>query len=70
MIDRSISDGRAIFVHCFAGLGRTGTVVGCHLQRLGRSTRENVMAVIADLRQGMPIAPEISPHMLEQVSMV
>src|SRR4051812_15832497 len=35
VIDRSVADGNAAFVHCFAGIGRTGTVVGCYLQRHG-----------------------------------
>src|SRR3954467_10040272 len=32
VIDRSISDENAVFVHCWAGRGRTGTVVGCYLK--------------------------------------
>jgi protein-tyrosine phosphatase len=70
LIDHSIADQRAAFVHCFAGIGRTGTVVGCHLRRHQRAKSEDVMARIAELRQAMPIALEISPHALEQVQMV
>ncbi len=70
VIDRAAADGRPVFVHCFGGIGRTGTVVGCHLRRHGRATREDVMAKIAELRQGLAIAREISPHAPEQVLMV
>ena len=63
-------DECATFVHCFAGIGRTGTVVGCHLRRHKRATAGDVMARIAELRQAMPIAVEISPHAAEQETMV
>jgi hypothetical protein len=70
VIDRAVADGRPVFVHCFGGIGRTGTVVGCHLRRCGRATRLDVMARIAELRQGLAIAREVSPHAPEQVLMV
>jgi len=72
LIDRALADGRPVYVHCFGGIGRTGTVVGCHLRRRGRVTREDVMARIAELRQDMAgaMAREVSPHAPEQVLMV
>ena len=65
-----MTDQRPAFVYCFAGIGRTGTVVGCHLRRHQRATPKNVMARISKLRQAMPMALEISPHVEEQVQMV
>ena len=35
-IDRELSDGRMVYVHCWGGIGRTGTVIGCWLKRHGR----------------------------------
>lgn len=34
-IDTAIAAGRCVYVHCRAGIGRTGTTIGCHLIRSG-----------------------------------
>jgi ADP-ribosylglycohydrolase len=34
-IARALADGRRIYVHCRAGIGRTGTTVGCYLVEQG-----------------------------------
>lgn len=70
VIDRAMADRRPVFVHCFGGIGRTGTVVGCYLQRRGRVTAETVMAHIAELRGNLAAALGPSPHTPEQVGMV
>lgn len=36
-IDGALESGCAIYVHCWGGIGRTGTVVGCYLARHGHS---------------------------------
>lgn len=36
-IDESLAAGNVVYVHCWGGIGRTGTVVGCHLVRKGLS---------------------------------
>lgn len=36
-IDAGIAAGQCVYVHCWGGVGRTGTVVGCHLVRHGMS---------------------------------
>jgi ADP-ribosylglycohydrolase len=35
LIDSELAAGRCVYVHCRAGIGRTGTTVGCHLVRSG-----------------------------------
>jgi hypothetical protein len=34
-IDAALAAGRTVYVHCWGGVGRTGTVVACHLIRHG-----------------------------------
>jgi ADP-ribosylglycohydrolase/protein-tyrosine phosphatase len=34
-IEHALAEGRRVYVHCRAGIGRTGTVVGCHLVERG-----------------------------------
>ena len=39
-IDAALAEGRNIYLHCWAGVGRTGTVVGCYLVRHGMSGQQ------------------------------
>ncbi len=34
-IDQCILDGECVYLHCWGGIGRTGTIVGCYLVRHG-----------------------------------
>ncbi|MDE0653892.1 MAG: dual specificity protein phosphatase family protein [bacterium] len=34
-LDQALEEGRNVYVHCWGGVGRTGTVVGCWLIRHG-----------------------------------
>jgi predicted protein tyrosine phosphatase len=34
-IEEALSDGRRVYLHCWGGIGRTGTTVGCYLVRRG-----------------------------------
>jgi hypothetical protein len=36
-IDASLQAGQKIYLHCWGGIGRTGTTVGCYLVRQGMS---------------------------------
>ena len=39
-IDAELAAGRKVYLHCWGGIGRTGTTVGCYLVRRGRSGEE------------------------------
>jgi protein-tyrosine phosphatase len=50
-IDLSLSADRPVYVHCFGGMGRTGTTICCWLLRHGLATSENVLGLLTQLRQ-------------------
>jgi protein-tyrosine phosphatase len=39
-IDESLQAGRKVYLHCWGGIGRTGTTIGCYLVRHGMSGDE------------------------------
>jgi len=49
-IDEEIARGRAVYVHCWGGHGRTGVVVGCWLQRHALEGKAGPLARIKELR--------------------
>ncbi|MBN1139366.1 MAG: dual specificity protein phosphatase family protein [Anaerolineae bacterium] len=69
VIDRAIGTGRPVYVHCRAGLGRTGTVVGCFLVRHGLDGEQSLQAIQA-LRVNTPYATSSSPETAAQRGLV
>jgi hypothetical protein len=66
VIDKRLENS-GVYLHCWGGVGRTGTVVGCWLLRHGLATPDNVIAVIADLRKADPVrGHRTSPETPEQ----
>lgn len=53
-IDAEIARGGIVFVHCWAGCGRTGVVVGCWLVRHGASPQEALTRVAEARGLGCP----------------
>ncbi len=48
-IERELAAGYPVYVHCWGGIGRTGTVVGCWMRQDGHSADE-AFTRIAELR--------------------
>ena len=51
-IDAALAAGHCIYVHCWGGVGRTGTVIGCHLVRHGQ-TGEEALRTLANHWSGV-----------------
>lgn len=68
-IDQALSDEKIVYVHCWGGIGRTGTVVGCYLVRHGLDG-ENALKQLAELRKSTPKYRREAPEAPEQVKMV
>jgi hypothetical protein len=69
-IDGAIAAGRTVYVHCWGGVGRTGTVVGCWLARHGIATGNGALQKIRELRQNDAANHIESPQTEAQREMV
>lgn len=67
-IDEARAEGGAAYVHCWGGVGRTGTVIGCWLMRHGLDEGDPI-ARIAELRAGLA-GDRRSPETSEQTELV
>jgi ADP-ribosylglycohydrolase/protein-tyrosine phosphatase len=61
-ITTSIDNRKPVYVHCWGGIGRTGTVVGCFLLKNGMAQAGDVFDIIANLRQNDPERHRTSPE--------
>lgn len=67
-IDEARASGGIAYVHCWGGVGRTGTVIGCWLMRHGLDDGDPI-ARIAELRTGLS-GDRPSPETPEQTELV
>jgi protein-tyrosine phosphatase len=52
-INQALAQGHGVYVHCWGGVGRTGTVVGCYLVRHGAAGQ----AALAELKRLRSVLP-------------
>lgn len=68
-VDEARGAGLMVYVHCWGGIGRTGTVVGCWLMRHGLDDGDPI-GRIAQLRRDVDDARVASPQTAAQRAMV
>jgi protein-tyrosine phosphatase len=69
VIDSAMED-RIVYLHCWGGNGRTGTVVGCYLVRHDIVSGQEALEFLQGLRHGLETADRPSPETDEQIDMV
>jgi hypothetical protein len=70
-IDAELKAGKKIYLHCWGGIGRTGTTVGCYLVRRGKSGEE-ALRQLAEWWRRVPksIIHPTSPETREQADFI
>jgi len=68
-LQAALAAGHTIYVHCYGGVGRTGTVVGCYLRQQGFDSPA-ALAEIARLRRDLPNGSQRSPETEAQRRMI
>lgn len=61
-IDFYLKQNKVVYVHCWGGLGRTGTVVGCYLLSNGLVDLSNVLERIIELKSNSSLSDKESPQ--------
>ena len=69
-IDMCIKYNKPVYLHCWGGKGRTGTVVGCYLVRHGFATGSDVIEMIKELPKNTVGFLDPSPEPKKQINMV
>lgn len=64
-LDSALARGRKVYLHCYGGIGRTGTTVGCYLVRHGLTGAEAIRQ-LANWWQHVPKSARY-PHSPETV---
>jgi atypical dual specificity phosphatase len=70
LLKTNVDRGIPSYVHCWGGIGRTGTVIGCWLVEHSALDGKAALQRIAELRYGTPDRSWRSPERDEQVALV
>lgn len=65
----AVSEGETVYLHCWGGVGRTGTVLGCLIRETGVSGTD-ALAQLKGMRSGTQRANRTSPETHEQRTFV
>jgi hypothetical protein len=70
-IEESLRDRHKIYLHCWGGIGRTGTTVGCYLVRQGK-TADAALNQLSSWWRGVPksLYHPYSPETQDQVNFI
>jgi protein tyrosine/serine phosphatase len=71
VIDAELQAERKVYLHCWGGIGRTGTTVGCYLVRRGK-TGEEALHQLAEWWKSVPKSfyHQHSPETYEQMEFI
>ena len=69
-LEAALANGKVPYVHCYAGIGRTGVIVGIWMVRNRRISGADAMQEIARLRRKVRYAMYESPEMPDQVDLL
>lgn len=69
-IDDALLHNGVVYVHCWGGRGRTGTIIGCWMVRHGWVAPDDAVAELALLRSGCVDARIRAPDTSDQVARV
>ena len=69
-VDKALAEGLPVYVHCWGGIGRTGTVVGAYMARHDIALGQKAIDRIRKLRRRVPSKHIQSPEAEVQRRMV
>lgn len=70
-VEQNVQAGHKIYLHCWGGIGRTGTTVGCYLVRQGKTGEEALDQLMAWWRDVPKSRYHLhSPETLEQMEFI
>ncbi len=69
-VDDCINNNKVVYVHCWGGLGRTGTVIGCYLIKKKIADTSSVLDMIIELKKDSGLSNFESPQTEDQRTFV